>query len=84
MIDTNSEKLKVRQKFFNSVWRMNRINKLCWIKLGCFGCDMWIAFTHLLRRAAVCGSLPGSYLNDPSIIISLKLSFGVQYFDIHV
>ena len=40
---------------------MNRMNKLHWIKLGCFGRDMWIAFTHLLPQAAVSGSLPASY-----------------------
>ena len=40
---------------------MNRMNKLSWVKLVCYGWDMEIAFTPLLCEAAVNGSLDASY-----------------------
>ena len=41
------------------------MNKLSWIKLVSYGCDMEIAFTPLLRQAAVNGSLHASYCELP-------------------
>ena len=46
VVDTSPEKSKIEQRKYSWVWRMNRLNKLSWIKLGCYGYDMWIAFTH--------------------------------------
>ena len=68
MVHTNSEKLKVDQKIWGGGGLKNE----------------QIVFTHLLPQAAMSGSLPGSYCNDPSIIISLKLLFDIRYLNIHV
>ena len=40
VVDTNPGKLKIDQKFFIWVSRKYRMNKLSWIKLGSYGCDM--------------------------------------------
>ena len=65
VVHTYLEKFKIGQKFFSFVWRVNRMNKLSWIKLGYFSCDMWVAFPSLLREPAVNGSLHASYCEQP-------------------
>ena len=40
VLDRNPQKLKIDQKYFSCAWGMNRINKLSWVQLVCYGCNM--------------------------------------------